>query len=408
MSRIEPLLERILALDASDLYLTVGSPPVFRVEGVAVPANEPALGEADTVALADEAMSDPRQREEFAKIKEMNLALALDARGRFRCNIFQQRNAVGLVIRQIKLNVPTLDGLDLPSVLKDLSLTKRGLVLVTGATGSGKSTTQAAMIDYRNSITSGHIITIEDPIEFMHRHKKSIVTQREVGFDTISFHEALRNTLRQAPDVILIGEVRDDTTMEAAITFAETGHLCLATLHSNNANQSIERIINFFPAIRHPQIYLQLSLNLRGIISQRLIAGVDGKRVAALEILLDTPRVKDLIKKGEIDTLKEALEQGTNEGCQTFDESLFRLAADGKIDAEQALANADSANNLRLRLRNDEIAKGQAADKEAPNFRLQDPVYARKLAAAPRAMQARGGGGGGSQRPGSPPINLKR
>ncbi len=293
-------------------------------------------------------------------------------------------------------------------MLKDLSLTKRGLVLVTGATGSGKSTTQAAMIDYRNSITSGHIITIEDPIEFMHRHKKSIVTQREVGFDTISFHEALRNTLRQAPDVILIGEVRDDTTMEAAITFAETGHLCLATLHSNNANQSIERIMNFFPAIRHPQIYLQLSLNLRGIISQRLIAGVDGKRVAALEILLDTPRVKDLIKKGEIDTLKEAIEQSTNEGGQTFDESLFRLAADGKIDAEQALANADSANNLRLRLRNDEIAKGQAADKEAPNFRLQDPVYARKLAAAPRAMQARGGGGGGSQRPGSPPINLKR
>jgi twitching motility protein PilU len=407
MPRIGPLLERILALDASDLYLTVGSPPVFRVEGVAVPANEPALGEADTVALADEAMSEPRQREEFAKIKEMNLALALDGRGRFRCNIFQQRNAVGLVIRQIKLNVPTIDSLDLPPVLKDISLAKRGLVLVTGATGSGKSTTQAAMIDYRNSITSGHIITIEDPIEFMHRHKKSIVTQREVGFDTISFHEALRNTLRQAPDVILIGEVRDDTTMEAAITFAETGHLCLATLHSNNANQSIERIINFFPAIRHPQIYLQLSLNLRGIISQRLIAGVDGKRVAALEILLDTPRVKDLIKKGEIDTLKEALEQGTNEGCQTFDESLFRLAADGKIDAEQALANADSANNLRLRLRNDEIAKGQA-DKEAPNFRLQDPVYARKLAAAPRTMQSRGGAGGGSQQAGPAPINLKR
>ncbi len=365
------------------------------------------LSEADTVALADEAMSDPRQREEFAKIKEMNLALALDGRGRFRCNVFQQRNAVGLVIRQIKLNVPTIEQLELPAVLKDLSLTKRGLVLVTGATGSGKSTTQAAMIDYRNSIISGHIITIEDPIEFMHRHKKSIVTQREVGFDTLSFHEALRNTLRQAPDVILIGEVRDDTTMEAAITFAETGHLCLATLHSNNANQSIERIINFFPAIRHPQIYLQLSLNLRGIISQRLIAGSNGKRVAALEILLDTPRVKDLIKKGEIDTLKEALEQGTNEGCQTFDESLFRLAAEGKIDAEQALANADSANNLRLRLRNDEMAKGEAAEKEAPNFRLQDPANARKLAAAPRVLQARGGGGG-LHRADASPAALKR
>jgi twitching motility protein PilU len=406
MSRIDSLLERILALDASDLYLTVGSPPVFRVEGVAVPANEPPLGEADTVALADEAMSDPRQREEFAKIKEMNLALSLDGRGRFRCNIFQQRNAVGLVIRQIKLTVPTIDELELPSVLKDLALTKRGLVLVTGATGSGKSTTQAAMIDYRNSITSGHIITIEDPIEFMHRHKKSIVTQREVGFDTLSFHEALRNTLRQAPDVILIGEVRDDTTMEAAITFAETGHLCLATLHSNNANQSIERIINFFPAIRHPQIYLQLSLNLRGIVSQRLIPGSSGKRVAALEILLDTPRAKDLIKKGEIDTLKEALEQGTNEGCQTFDESLFQLAVHGKIDDEQALANADSANNLRLRLRNDEMAKGQA-EKEAPSFRLQDPAQARKLAAAPRALPARSGSGG-LPRGGASPATLKR
>ncbi|MET0151823.1 MAG: PilT/PilU family type 4a pilus ATPase [Candidatus Binatia bacterium] len=403
MSRIEPLLERILALDASDLYLTVGSPPVFRVEGVAVPANEPALSEADTVALADEAMSDPSQREEFAKVKEMNLALALDVRGRFRCNIFRQRNAVGLVIRQIKLNVPTIEQLELPAVLKDLALTKRGLVLITGATGSGKSTTQAAMIDYRNSITSGHIITIEDPVEFMHRHKKSIVTQREVGFDTLSFHEALRNTLRQAPDVILIGEVRDEVTMEAAITFAETGHLCLATLHSNNANQSIERIMNFFPAIRHPQIYLQLSLNLRGIVSQRLIAGSDGKRVAALEILLDTPRVKDLIKKGEIDTLKDALEQGTNEGCQTFDESLFRLAVDGKIDAEQALANADSANNLRLRLRNDEMAKGQA-EKEAPTFRLQDPAHARKLATAPRVLQARGG----AQRESASPVPLKR
>jgi twitching motility protein PilU len=407
MSRIEPLLERILALDASDLYLTVGSPPVFRVEGVAVPANEPALNEADTVALAEEAMSDPRQREEFAKMKEMNLALALDGRGRFRCNIFQQRNAVGLVIRQIKLKVPTIDELELPSVLKDLSLTKRGLVLITGATGSGKSTTQAAMIDYRNSITSGHIITIEDPVEFMHRHKKSIVTQREVGFDTLSFHEALRNTLRQAPDVILIGEVRDETTMEAAITFAETGHLCLATLHSNNANQSIERIINFFPPIRHPQIYLQLSLNLRGIVSQRLIAGTNGKRVAALEVLLDTPRVKDLIKKGEIDTLKEALEQGTNEGCQTFDESLFRLASEGRIDSEQALANADSANNLRIRLRNDEMAKGQAEEKEAPSFRIQDPAYARKLSAAPRPEQTRGGSGG-FPRAATSPVTLRR
>jgi twitching motility protein PilU len=371
MNRIHRLLERILELDASDVYLTVDSPPVYRVEGVATPADEPALTAEDTAALAAEAMSDERQREEFARTKEMNLALSLGDVGRFRCNIFQQRNSTGLVIRQIKLKVPTLDELDLPPVLKEISLTRRGLVLVTGATGSGKSTSLAAMIDYRNSTAPGHIITIEDPIEFIHRHKKAIVSQREVGFDTLTFHDALRNTLRQAPDVILIGEVRDEITMEAAITFAETGHLCLATLHSNNANQTIERILNFFPPIRHEQIYLQLSLNLRGILSQRLIAGTNGRRVAAFEILLDTPRVKDLIKKAEIDTLKEAMEQGTNEGCQTFDESLFRLARDGKIDVEQALANADSANNLRLRLRNEEISRGAAAPEAPPSFRIQ-------------------------------------
>jgi twitching motility protein PilU len=375
MHDIQRLLERILELDASDLYLTVGSPPVFRVEGVATPSDDPPLTPEDTRVLAEAAMSEPRQREEFARMKEMNLALSIAGAGRFRCNIFQQRNSVGLVIRQIKIKVPTIDELDLPQVLKDVALTKRGLVLVTGATGSGKSTTQAAMIDYRNSTTPGHIVTIEDPIEFMHSHKKSIITQREVGFDTLSFHEALRNTLRQAPDVILIGEVRDEVTMEAAITFAETGHLCLATLHSNNANQSIERIINFFPPVRHDQIYLQLSLNLRGIVSQRLIPGVNGRRVVSLEIMLDTPRVKDLIKKGEIDTLKEALEQGTNEGCQTFDESLFRLARDGKIDFDEAISHADSANNLRIRLRNEELANKEA--KEAPSFRIQSakPVF---------------------------------
>jgi twitching motility protein PilU len=398
MHEIDRLLARILELDASDLYLTVGSPPVFRVEGVATPTDEPELTPEDTVALAEAAMRDPRQREEFARIKEMNLALSLEGRGRFRCNIFCQRNSVGLVIRQIKLNVPTVDGLGLPEVLKDIALTQRGLVLVTGATGSGKSTTQAAMIDHRNSTTPGHIVTIEDPIEFMHQHKKSIVTQREVGFDTLSFHEALRNTLRQAPDVILIGEVRDEVTMEAAITFAETGHLCLATLHSNNANQTIERILNFFPAIRHNQIYLQLSLNLRGIISQRLIRGTNGRRVVALEILLDTPRVKDLIKKGEVDTLKEALEQGTNEGCQTFDESLFRLARENRIDIEQALIHADSANNLRLRLRNEEIANGQE-QKEMPSFRIQGQ---RGFGARGSAMSASSlAASGGSQRAGS-------
>jgi twitching motility protein PilU len=370
MLDLERLLERIVELDASDLYLTVGSAPVFRVQGVAAPSDDPPLTAEDTAALAEAAMSEGRQREEFARMKEMNLALGIAGAGRFRCNIFQQRNSVGLVIRQIKLTVPTIEDLGLPTVLKDLALTRRGLVLVTGATGSGKSTTLAAMIDFRNSTTPGHIITIEDPIEFLHPHKKSIVTQREVGFDTLSFHEALRNTLRQAPDVILIGEVRDDVTMEAAITFAETGHLCLATLHSNNANQAIERILNFFPPMRHNQIYLQLSLNLRAIVSQRLIAGKDGQRVGAFEVLLDTPRVKDLIKKAEVDTLKEAMEQGTNEGCQTFDESLFRLVRDGKIDVEQALGNADSANNLRMRLRNGEGQESVPANG-GPSFRIK-------------------------------------
>jgi twitching motility protein PilU len=239
----------------------------------------------------------------------------------------------------------------LPSILNDIVMTKRGLVLVVGATGSGKSTSLAAMIDYRNSNEAGHIITIEDPIEFVHRHKQSIVTQREVGFDTHSFQAALKNTLRQAPDVILIGEIRDTETMEAAITFAETGHLCLGTLHSNNANQAIERIMNFFPMERHAQIYLQLSLNLRAIVSQRLIRSLDGKRVAALEILMDTPRIRDLVKKGDVDILKEAMEQGVQEGCQTFDQALFNFYKDGMISLEQALINADSTNNLRLKIK---------------------------------------------------------
>jgi twitching motility protein PilU len=244
-----------------------------------------------------------------------------------------------------------MEELGLPDILKDIAMSKRGLALVVGATGSGKSTTLAAMVDYRNALEAGHIITIEDPIEFVHRHKKSIVTQREVGFDTHSFQAALKNTLRQAPDVILIGEIRDTETMEAAITFAETGHLCLGTLHSNNANQAIERIMNFFPPERHAQIYLQLSLNLRAIVSQRLIPSIDGKRVVALEALMDTPRIKDLIKKGYVDILKEAMEQGIQEGCQTFDQSLFVLYKQGKVSLNQALSNADSMNNLRLKIK---------------------------------------------------------
>jgi twitching motility protein PilU len=290
-----------------------------------------------------------------------------------------------MVIRRIKAEVMSLDELGLPEILKEIVMSKRGLVLMVGATGSGKSTSLAAMIDYRNATEYGHIITIEDPIEFVHRHKNSIVTQREVGFDTHSFQNALKNTLRQAPDVILIGEIRDTETMEAAITFAETGHLCLGTLHSNNSNQAIERIMNFFPLERHAQIYLQLSLNLRSIISQRLVPSVDGKRTAALEILIDTPRIKDLIKKGEVDTLKEGMEQGVQEGCQTFDQALFALYKDEKISLEQALINADSANNLRLKIKlaglktDEEPAPAQSTSTETSKPNVQQVGNAFRL-----------------------------
>jgi twitching motility protein PilU len=340
----------MVEMEASDLYLTVARPPMYRVDGRVRGEGEHKFSPADVEKLAHSIMNE-KQRREFAETQEMNLATALPGVARFRVNIFQQRGSVGMVIRRIKADVMSVDELGLPEILKDIVMTKRGLVLVVGATGSGKSTTLAAMIDHRNANEAGHIITIEDPIEFVHRHKQSIVTQREVGFDTQSFQAALKNTLRQAPDVILIGEIRDTETMEAAITFAETGHLCLGTLHSNNANQAIERIMNFFPMERHAQIYLQLSLNLRSIISQRLIPSVDGKRVVSLEILMDTPRIKDLIKKGNVDVLKEAMEQGIQEGCQTFDQALFALYRDGKISLEQALIHADSANNLRLKIK---------------------------------------------------------
>ena len=346
----QEMFKKMVEIEASDLYLTVARPPMYRVDGKIQAIGEKNFAPEDLAALADAMMSE-KQRLEFAQTFEMNLAQSLPGVARFRVNILTQRGSVGMVIRRIKADVLSLDDMGLPSILKEITMTKRGLVLVVGATGSGKSTTLAAMIDHRNSNEAGHIITIEDPIEFVHRHKQSIVTQREVGSDTHSFQAALKNTLRQAPDVILIGEIRDTETMEAAITFAETGHLCLGTLHSNNANQAIERIMNFFQPERHAQMYLQLSLNLRSIVSQRLIPTVEGKRVAALEILMDTPRIKDLIKRSEVDSLKEAMEQGVQEGCQTFDQALFALYRDGKIALDQALVNADSANNLRLKIK---------------------------------------------------------
>jgi twitching motility protein PilU len=312
-----------------------------------------------------------KQKAVFSEMMEMNLSLYYPEIGRFRVNMFRQKGFVGIVFRQIKIDIESLDDLNLPSILKDICLTKRGLVLLVGGTGTGKSTTLAAMIDYRNSNTPGHIVTIEDPVEFMHRHKKCIVTQREIGTDTLSYSEALKNTLRQAPDVILIGEVRDMETMEAAVAFAETGHLCFSTLHANNANQAIERIMNFFPPEKHNQLYFQLGLNLKAIISQRLIPTVDNKRAAAIEILIDTPRVKDLIMKRKIDVLKEAMSAGTREGMQTFDQAVFDIYKTGRISYENAIAYADSANDLRLRIKMDEI--GEKGEEKVEEDKLKGP-----------------------------------
>jgi len=367
------LLEAMVEKDASDIYITAGLPPMYRVQGTTndLDGRFEKLDGDMVKQMCSAAMTDP-QEEEFAETHEMNLALSYPGLGRFRVNIFQQRGSPGMVIRQIKLDIMSVDDLGLPSILKDLVMTKRGLILVVGGTGSGKSTTLAAMIDERNASASGHIITIEDPVEYVHPHKKCVITQREVGMDTHSFQAALKNALRQAPDVILIGEIRDTETMEAAITFSETGHLAFGTLHANNANQAIERILNFFPEERHPQIYLQLSLNLKAIISQRLIKTLDGGRTAALELLLDTPRIKDLVKKGEVDIIKEAMEQGEQDGCQTFDKALFDLYMAEKIDFDQALANADSANNLRLKIQNEERNSGD--EEDAPDFRIKRDV----------------------------------
>jgi twitching motility protein PilU len=359
---IRELLKVMVERQASDLYLTAELPPMYRIEGITQSLGGKAFTNEELEGLATSILRD-KQRKEFEEEMEMNLALYYPGLGRFRANLFRQRGNVGFVIRHVKAELVPMEQLGLPSILKDISMTKRGLVLVVGAAGTGKSTTLAAMIDHRNVTSPGHIVTLEDPIEFVHGHKKSIITQREIGFDTHSFHSALRNTLRQAPDVILIGEIRDTETMEAGIAFAETGHLCMGTLHANNANQAIERILNFFPAERHAQIYLQLSLNLRAIISQRLIPSPDGRRVAALEVMLDTPRVKDLIKKAEIDTLKEAMEQGIQEGCQTFDHVIFLLYQQGKITLDQALINADSPNNLRLKIK---LAGMKGGDETGP------------------------------------------
>jgi len=342
-------LSTMIEKDGSDLFFTAGAPVGCKIYGNLVPLSDEQLNSETVKEIAYSLMND-EQIAQFEKKPEMNLAISEVGIGRFRVNIFKQRSSISMVIRAIKTDIPHFKDLNLPPILTQLIMQKRGLVLFVGGTGSGKSTSLASLIDYRNSNTSGHIITIEDPVEFVHHHKQSIVNQREVGSDTNSYEDALENTLRQAPDVILIGEIRSAETMEHALAFAETGHLCISTLHANNANQAIDRIINFFPEERHKQLFLDLSLNIQGFVSQRLIPTVDGKRAAAVEILLGTPRVCDLIKNGQPDEIKEVMQKSEAQGMQTFDSALFNLHQQGKISLEEAIKNADSKNNLRLKI----------------------------------------------------------
>lgn len=342
-------LIKMMELEGSDLYLSTGAPPSVKAHGKLLPIIDTCLKEGEVKKIAYKIMG-PEKTALFEKCLEMNMALAIEELGRFRVNIFIQRNEVSMVIRRIHTIIPSIESLGLPTILSDIIMEKSGLVLFVGPTGCGKSTSLASLIDYRNMHSAGHIIMIEDPIEYVHTHKKSIVNQREVGLDTVSYQEALKNTLRQAPDVILIGEIRSQETMEHAIAFAETGHLCLSTLHANNANQAFERIINFFPDVRKNQLLMDLSFNTKAIISQRLIPTLDGRRVAAFEILLGTPLVVSLINRGEIDGLKEVMEKSSNLGMQTFDQSLERLYFEHKISLDDALRNADSRNNLRLKI----------------------------------------------------------
>jgi len=342
-------LKLLVQNDGSDLYLTTGAPPAAKFQGTLRPLENEKLSDERLKEIAHNLM-DADQRKAFEHLPELNLAISEPGIGRFRINIFKQRNTFALVIRNIKVDIPNADKLGLPQILKQTIMEKRGLILFVGGTGSGKSTSLAALIDYRNSNASGHIITIEDPIEYLHPHKKSLVNQREIGVDTLCYEDALKNTLRQAPDVILIGEIRSQETMEHALAFAETGHLCLSTLHANNANQALDRIINFFPEERRNQLLLDLSLNLKAFVSQRLVPTVDGKRTAAIEILLGTQLVRDLIHKGEIHAIKEAMEKSENVGMQTFDSHLLRLFKAGTISLEEALQNSDSPNNLKLKI----------------------------------------------------------
>ena len=345
------LLKLMVHKKASDLFITAGVAPSLKVNGKITPVTQATLTPSQAREIVYSIMS-PEQRQEFDSTRECNFAISASGIGRFRVSAFQQRNHAGMVLRKIETKIPTIEELSLPPILRDIAMTKRGLVIFVGATGSGKSTSLASMIGYRNHNSTGHIISIEDPIEYIHQHAGCIVTQREVGLDTESFETALKNTLRQAPDVILIGEIRSRETMDHSIAFAETGHLCLATLHANNANQAMDRIINFFPEDRRNQLLMDLSLNMKAIIAQQLIPAPDGQsRVLCAEILINTPLASDMIRKGEVHTLKELMSKSTQHGMQTFDQALYELYKVGKITYEDAINHADSANELRLMIK---------------------------------------------------------
>ncbi|MBT5292307.1 MAG: PilT/PilU family type 4a pilus ATPase [Cellvibrionales bacterium] len=368
---IFPLLTSMVEKGASDLFITAGVPPSIKLNGKVVPiSNTPLSPEATREAVLSIMNED--QRKEFVKTKELNFAVSARGVGRFRASAFYQRNLTGIVIRRIETHIPQIDDLGLPDIVKDLSMTKRGLVVFVGATGTGKSTSLASMIGHRNQNSHGHIISVEDPIEFIHQHDGCIVTQREVGIDTESFEVALKNMLRQAPDVIMIGEIRTREAMEQAITFSETGHLCLCTLHANNANQALDRILHFFPAERHPQLWMDLSLNLRGMIAQQLVPTPDGKsRRAVVEVLLNTPLAADLIRKGEVRKLKDLMKRSSEQGMQTFDQALYTLYTRGEITYEDAIAHADSANDLRLMIKLERDDNAEVLEKSTQGLTLE-------------------------------------
>jgi len=366
------LLKKMVEKEGSDLFITTGFPPAIKVDGTIHKATDSALS-ADQSAMMVRSIMNDKQVKEFDATKECNFAIAPQGIGRFRVSAFIQQGMVGAVLRTITTEIPTLEGLDLPPILKDVVMNKRGLCIIVGGTGSGKSTTLAAMIGHRNKNSRGHIVTIEDPVEYVHPHVGCVITQREVGVDTESWHAALKNTLRQAPDVILIGEIRDRETMEYGIQFAETGHLCLATLHANSANQALDRIINFFPEERRQQLLMDVSLNTKAFISQRLVPRETGiGRVAAMEIMLNSPLISDLIFKGEVGQIKEIMAKSTRLGMQTFDQALFTLYEDGMISYEEAMRNADSKNELRLRIKLESKRDSSLSDQQSESLRIME------------------------------------